>query len=277
MKNLNMAEIESLAKKIRRSIIETGYIAGKNAAHFGGSLSTVEILACLYGGIMNVNSENKNNENRDIFIMSKGHGVLTLCSALAHTGFFSVDKLKTFETDESDIPAHVTMNQDMGMEFSSGSLGMGISQGIGVALSCRKKKIDNKIFVLVGDGELDEGSNWEAAMSAAHFKIDNLLVIVDKNTVQADGSTDKIMNLGNLSKKFSSFGFDTCEVEGHDIEAICKNISELLENKNGKPKVLIAHTVKGKGISFMQSSADWHHAALNQKQYEQAIQELEGN
>lgn len=277
MKNLNLSEIENLAKKIRRSIIETGYIAGRNAAHFGGSLSTVEILACLYGGIMNVNPENKNDENRDIFIMSKGHGVLTLCSALAHTGFFPVDKLKTFETDESDIPAHVTMNPDMGMEFSSGSLGMGISQGIGVALSYRKKKIDNKIFVLVGDGELDEGSNWEAAMSAAHFKIDNLLVIVDKNTVQADGSTEKIMNLGDLNKKFSSFGFDTREVSGHDIEAICKNISELLENRNGKPKILIAHTVKGKGISFMQSTADWHHAALNQKQYEQAIQELEEN
>lgn len=250
-------------------------MAGKHAAHFGGSLSTVEILACLYGGIMDIDSNNPAKTPRDIFIMSKGHGLLTLAVALAHTNFFPLDKLKTFETDESELPGHVTMNSNIGMEFSGGSLGMGISQGVGMALGYRKKKMDNKIFVLVGDGELDEGSNWEAAMSAAHFGLDNLLVIVDKNLIQADGETNKIMNLGDLNKKFSSFGFDTREVGGHDISAICKNIFELLDNKDGRPKVLIANTVKGKGISFMENTVDRHHTALNQKLYEQAIQELE--
>ena len=275
MKNLDLIEIENLAKNMRRSIIETGFIAGKNAAHFGGSLSAVEILACLYGGIMDVDSKNPAKTPRDIFIMSKGHGVLALAVALAHTGFFNVDKLKTFETDESDLSGHIIMNTNIGMEFSSGSLGMGISQAVGVALGYRKKKIDNKIFVLTGDGELDEGSNWEAIMSAAHFKLDNLMVIVDKNLIQADGTTDKIMNLGDLEKKFLSFGFDVRNIDGHDISAICKNISELLANKNNLPKVLIANTIKGKGISFMENTVDWHHTALNQKLYEQALQELE--
>ena len=277
MKNLDLAEIKNLAKKMRRSIIETGFIAGRNAAHFGGSLSIVEILACLYGGIMNVDSDNPTKEQRDIFIMSKGHGVLSLAVALAHTNFFPLDKLKTFELDESDLSGHIIMNPSIGMEFSSGSLGMGISQAVGIALGWRKKKIDNKVFVLTGDGELDEGSNWEAIMSAAHFKLDNLLVIVDKNNFQLDDTTDKIMNLGDLNKKFSAFGFDVRECDGHDISAICKNISELLANKNNLPKVLIANTTKGKGISFMENKAEWHHGELNQKLYDQAIQELEAN
>ena len=277
MKNLDLIEIENLAKNMRRSIIETGFIAGRNSAHFGGSLSAVEILACLYGGIMDIDSKNPTKIPRDIFIMSKGHGVLSLAVALAHTGFFDVEKLKTFELDESDLSGHIIMNTNIGMEFSSGSLGMGISQAVGVALGYRKKKIDNKVFVLIGDGELDEGSNWEAAMSAAHFKLDNLLTIVDKNNFQLDDSTDKIMNLGDLQKKFLSFGFDVRECDGHDISAICKNITEMLDNKNGLPKVLIANTTKGKGISFMENKAEWHHGELNQKLYEQAIQELEAN
>ena len=277
MKNLDLIEIENLAKNMRRSIIETGFIAGRNSAHFGGSLSAVEILACLYGGIMDIDSKNPTKIPRDIFIMSKGHGVLSLAVALAHTGFFDVEKLKTFELDESDLSGHVIMNLNLGMEFSSGSLGIGFSQAVGVALGYRKKKIDNKVFVLIGDGELDEGSNWEAAMSAAHFKLDNLLTIVDKNNFQLDDSTDKIMNLGDLNKKFLSFGFDVRECDGHDISAICKNITEMLDNKNNLPKVLIANTTKGKGISFMENKAEWHHGELNQKLYEQAIQELEAN
>ncbi len=277
MKNLDLIEIENLAKNMRRSIIETGFIAGRNSAHFGGSLSAVEILACLYGGIMDIDSKNPTKIPRDIFIMSKGHGVLSLAVALAHTGFFDVEKLKTFELDESDLSGHIIMNTNIGMEFSSGSLGIGFSQAVGVALGYRKKKIDNKVFVLIGDGELDEGSNWEAAMSAAHFKLDNLFAVVDKNNFQLDDSTDKVMNLGDLQKKFLSFGFDVRECDGHDISAICKNITEMLDSKNNLPKVLIANTTKGKGISFMENKAEWHHGELNQKLYDQAIQELEAN
>ena len=274
MKNFDSAEIETLAKKIRRSIIETGYAAGKKSAHFGGSLSAVEILACLYGGLMDVDSENPAKVPRDIFILSKAHASLALYAALAHKKFFPLDDLKTFELNESELTGHPTMNLNRGIELSGGSLGMGLSQAVGIALGYRKKNFSNKIFVLLGDGELDEGSNWEAAMSAAHFKLDNLLVIVDKNSVQADGTTEEIMNLGDLAKKFSAFDFEVREVDGHNISELCKNISELLANQNGLPKVLIAHTVKGKGVSFMENNSDWHHAALNQKQYEQAMQEL---
>lgn len=270
---MDIEQIEQLAKKMRISAIETGFKAGKNAAHFGGGLSAIEILACLYGGIMDINPQNLDKPH-DIFIMSKGHGVLALYTALAHKNFFPLEKLETFDTDESDLCGHPAINPKLGIEFSSGSLGMGFSQGIGICLGWRKKNISQRVFVMVGDGELDEGSNWEAAMSAAHFKIDNLLVIVDKNKIQLDGTTDEVMNLGNVAEKFSSFAFEVREVDGHNIPEICKNISELMENHDGRPKALIAHTVKGKGISFMENKVEWHHGALNQKLYEQAMNEL---
>lgn len=274
MNKINLTHIENLSKQMRLSVIETGYGAGKNAAHFGGALSAVEILACLYGGIMDVDPKNPSKEPRDIFIMSKAHAVLALYTALAYTGFFPVEELKTFEVNESELAGHPTMNVNRGIEFSGGSLGMGLSQGVGVALGYRKKKIDNRVFVMLGDGELDEGSNWEAAMSAAHFNLDNLIVIVDKNTVQGDGTTDEIMKLGDLAQKFSAFGFETREVDGHNISALYENISALIDNHNGKPKALIAHTIKGKGVSFMENNHVWHHNIMTPQQYEQAIQEL---
>ncbi len=274
MIKLNLAEIKKLAKKIRLSIIETGFGAGKNASHFGGALSAVEVLACLYGGIMDVDPKNPDKEPRDIFIMSKAHAVLVLYSALAYTEFFPIEDLRTFEQDESDLSGHPVMNIRRGIEFSGGSLGMGLSQGVGVALGFRKKKIDNRVFVLLGDGECDEGSNWEAAMSAAHFKLDNLIVIVDKNTVQADGTTDEVMNLGDLAQKFSAFGFETRDVDGHNVTNICESISEFFVHRDGKPKALIAHTVKGKGISFMENRHEFHHTTLTQQQYNMALLEL---
>ena len=274
MNKINLTHIENLSKQMRLSVIETGYGAGKNAAHFGGALSAVEILACLYGGIMDVDPKNPSKEPRDIFIMSKAHAVLALYTALAYTGFFPVEELKTFEVNESELAGHPTMNVNRGIEFSGGSLGMGLSQGVGVALGYRKKKIDNRVFVMLGDGECDEGSNWEAAMSAAHFNLDNLIVIVDKNTVQGDGTTDEIMKLGDLAQKFSAFGFETREVDGHNISALYENISALIDNYNGKPKALIAHTIKGKGVSFMENNHVWHHNIMTPKQYEQAMQEL---
>ena len=274
MKEFNLSEIESLAKKIRLSAVKMGFKAGKNAAHFGGGLSAVEILACLYGGVMNIDPKNPLKEDRDIFILSKGHGVLALYSALAHSGFFSVEEFENFETDESDLCGHPAMKLDWGMELSSGSLGMGISQGLGICLGRRKKNIGGKVFVLVGDGELDEGSNWEAAMAAANFNADSLIVVVDKNKIQLDGETDTVMKLGDLAKKFSAFDFEVREVDGHNISGLCNAFSELIESRNGQPKVLIADTVKGKGISFMENKVEWHHATLNNTQYEQAMKEL---
>ena len=267
--------VSELSKKMRISSIEMGYLGGKKGAHFGSGLSCIEIVACLYGGIMDVDPKNPSKENRDIFIMSKAHGVLALYSALAHTGFFPVEDLKTFEQDEGDLSGHTVMNVERGIEFSGGSLGMGLSQGVGIALAYRRKNIDNHVFVLLGDGECDEGSIWEAAMSAAHFKLDRLIVIVDKNKMQLDGNVNDIMNLFDLKSKFESFGFDSVEIDGHDIKKIFDTLTEFKsQNQNGKPKAIIANTVKGKGISFIENLVEWHHASLSQKQYKSAMLEL---
>ncbi len=269
-----IVKIESLAKRMRISALTMGYKSGVNAVHYGGGLSAIEILACLYGGIMDVDPKNPRKEPRDIFILSKGHGVLALYTALAHTGFFPLEKLETFEHNESDLCGHPAMNVDLGIEFSSGSLGMGFSQGVGVALGYNKKCIDNHVFILLGDGELDEGSNWEAAMSAAHFKLDSLLAIVDKNSLQLDGKTNEVMSLGNLANKFSAFGFETREVDGHNVAELCKNISEMIGNRDGRPKALIANTIKGKGVSFMENKIEWHVGLLTKKLYEEAMRDL---
>ena len=166
------------------------------------------------------------------------------------------------------------MNIKRGIEFSGGSLGMGLSQGVGIALAYRRKGIGNRVFVLLGDGECDEGSVWEAIMSATHFKLDNLIVIVDKNQLQSDGNTHDIMDLGNLSSKFCAFGFDTYEVDGHDVIELCDALSVAINKKDSRPKAIIAGTIKGKGISFMENDPEWHHKALNERQYEIAISEL---
>ena len=268
--------LRDFAKKIRLSAIKIGYAAGKKGAHFGGGLSSVEILACLYGGIMNVDPHNPTREDRDIFIAGKAHCVLSLYPALAYSGFFPVERLEEFEKDASEFGGHPTMNVALGIEFSGGSLGMGLSQGVGVALGFRRKNLDNHVFVLIGDGECNEGSVWEAAMSAAHFQLDHLIVIVDKNGLQYDGETSAVMDLQNLSAKFCSFGFDTYETDGHDVIALCDAFEDALRKKNGRPKAIVAKTVKGKGVSFMENRAEWHHGILSQKNYELAIAELTG-
>ena len=272
--NEHIERISDLAKKMRRSAIEMGYAAGKKGAHFGGGLSCIEILACLYGGIMDVDSKQPDKEKRDIFIMSKAHGTLALYTALAHTGFFQTDDLKTFTLNESELSGHPVTNIRRGIEFSGGSLGMGFSQGVGVALGYRRKHIDNHIFVLLGDGECDEGSVWEAAMSAAHFKLDRLIVIVDNNRLQYDGTTAEVMNLISLKEKFSAFGFETYEVDGHDVSELCSALQSAVGDRNQKPKAIIADTVKGKGVSFMENQVGWHHGVLSAKLYQQAISEV---
>ena len=250
---------------MRLSVIETGYGAGKNGAHFGGALSAIEILACLYGGIMNKD---------DCFILSKAHGCLALYTALAHTGHFPLEDLKTFEQNDSELIGHLVMNPARGIEFSGGSLGMGLSQGIGMALGFRRQNLDNHVFVLLGDGECDEGSVWEGVMSAAHFKLDNLIVIVDKNKLQSDGETSSVMDLQDLADKFDSFGFDVYEVDGHDISDLCEIFTTTLKNKNTHPKVIVADTIKGKGVSFMENQFEWHHKALTEQQYKDALSEV---
>ncbi|WP_290656250.1 transketolase [Anaerovibrio sp.] len=271
---VNLDKINSLAEKMRIETIKTGYSAGRKGAHFGGALSCIELLACLYGGIMNIDVSNPAKEPRDVFLLSKGHAAVSFYVALACAGYFPMEDLLEFEADGSELPGHPVMNEARGIEISTGSLGMGIGTGIGMALGYRRKGYDNHIFVLMGDGECDEGSIWEGAMAASSFGLDSLIVIVDKNSIQSDGTTKEIMDLLDLGEKFYSFGFDVREIDGHDTEKICHTFSELLELRNGKPKVVIANTIKGKGISFMENKPEWHHSALSEKQYKEAMQEL---
>lgn len=272
---LDSVKLQTLVKDMRNSAIEMGHVAGRKGAHFGGALSCIEILACLYGGIMDISPAKAGKESRDIFIASKAHCVLALYAALSHTGFFSKEELATFEGDGSYLSGHPVMKEEWGIEISGGSLGMGLSQGIGVALGYRRKGYDQHVFVLMGDGECDEGSVWEALMSASHFNLDELVVIVDKNQLQYDGNTEDIMGLTNLSAKFESFGFDTYEVDGHSIDELSETFLKATgEKKNGKPKAVIANTVKGKGISFMENHVEWHHGVLTEELYQKAIAEL---
>jgi transketolase len=269
-----VAGLTEMASTMRLKALEMAVNAGPNGAHLGPAFSSIEILACLYGGIMRTAPQGVDPQLRDVFIPSKGHCVLSYYTALAYSGHFPVEKLDVFEVDGSELPGHPVMNPDMGIEFSGGSLGMGASQGVGLALAFKRRGREGTIFVLLGDGECDEGAVWEAAMSAAHFRLDNLVLIVDQNGLQYDGATDDIMGLKGLAGKFSSFGFDTFGVDGHSIEALHDTFVKATGLRSGKPVAIIADTVKGKGVSFMEHSKEWHHSRLTQERYEQAVAEL---
>lgn len=273
----SILNIKVMSSWMRKKALEMAYNAGTKGAHLGAGLSSIEILACLYGGATNINAKNTNMEARDIFIPSKAHCVLSFYTALAYSGFFQKEDLNSFEDNGSELPGHPIMNPSRGIEFSGGSLGMGLSQGIGMALANRRKGYNSKIYVLLGDGECDEGSVWEAVMSAAHFKLDNLIVIVDCNKLQYDGTTEEIMELNSIQNKFSAFGFESVEVDGHSIQELYDALHKFQSSQNGKPKVIIANTVKGKGISFMENKKEWHHAVLSEENYRLAINEMEDN
>lgn len=270
----NALDLNKLALKMRKHTMKLAYKAGGNGAHVGPALSIIDIMATLYGNVLNLDSTKSNWSERDRFILSKGHGALAYYVALHEAGFFSEEELYTFEEDEGFLPGQPVMNMEKGIEYSSGSLGVGLSFGIGIALSAKLKNQDFNTYVLMGDGECNEGTVWESAMSAAHFKLDNLVAIVDYNKMQSDGESVEILDMGNFSKKWESFGWHVIEVNGHDI-------SELLEafdnnEHESKPKVIIAHTIKGKGISYMEGNPDWHHGQVTTDLYKQAIEELGG-
>lgn len=272
MKNPN-----EMAKWMRKQIIEMGYHAGKNGAHFGSALSCVEIIACLYSQIMNTTPENITTPNHDVFIPSKAHCVLSYYSALAYCGFLSLDELLTFEENLSFLPGHPILNIEKGIEFSGGSLGMGFSLGVGMALGIKQRNLSQRVFVLLGDGECDEGANWEAAQSASHYNLDNLVIIVDANKLQYDGATTDVMNLLDLEEKFRSFGFYTLRIDGHNTTALLSAFKTAFTQSDSKPIAIIADTIKGKGISFMENQKQWHHAVLTMEQYQNALSELGGN
>lgn len=266
-----MTNLVESARKIRENIIKTGHLKGM--AHFGGSLSCADVLSVLYGKQMRYDLKNVKQEDRDRFIISKGHCALALYSTLCEFGFITEEELKTFNQNDGDFPTHAVRNLSKGIEISSGSLGMGLSFGIGLALAAKKKKHPNKIYVLMGNGELNEGSVWEGIMFAGHNKLDNLVIIIDDNCMQNDGSSENIICVRNFSERIKTFGWNTIDVDGHNIDEIVKAL-ELY--KDTKPLAIVAHTTKGKGISFMEGIDSWHHSKMTDEQYEQALVELRG-
>ncbi|MDE4907330.1 transketolase [Methanogenium marinum] len=234
----------------------------------------IEIMATLYGGILRFDPKNPEWDGRDRFILSKGHGVLAYYTALAEAGFFPKDELLKFEVNGECLPGHPILNMEKGIECSTGSLGMGLPFGAGLALAGKMQKKSYRTYVLVGDGECDEGSIWECAMFASHYHLSNLIAIVDSNKLQYDGPCCEIMNLDNFKAKWESFGWDVTEVDGHNVKELYDAFSVCSHSSNGKPQVIIADTVKGKGVSFMENNKEWHHSTLSQKQYDLAMQEI---
>ncbi len=248
------------------------FYAGSSSAHIGGALSIADIISFLFAHKMNIDLTNPVNEDRDRFILSKGHACLAYYAGLSELGFISKDELKTFEKNNSNLLGHPVINRKIGIEFSNGSLGMGLSLGIGVALAAKKKKKNINVYVILGDGECNEGSVWESAMASPNFKLDNLHVIIDRNNFQQTGSSKEIMDLGDLKKKWSSFGWETVELNGHDLNELYDFFSKSENIK--KPKAIIANTIKGKGFSFSENDNSWHHAILTKSLYEKAINEI---
>jgi transketolase len=265
-------KLEEMSKRIRKNALDMALAAGAKSSHFGAGLSIIEITATLYGAIMRYDRNDPKSSERDRFILSKGHGVLGYYAALIEAGFVPKDDLLTFEKTESCLVGHPVINKEIGIEFSNGSLGMGLSLGIGVAISGKRKNSKYKVYVLMGDGECNEGSVWEAAMAASHFKLDNITVIIDKNNFQLGGPTSEIMSVGDLAAKWRSFGWDVVEVDGHNISELYDAFTK--ETAPGKPFAVIANTVKGKGVSFAENNNAWHHAVLTKSQYDIAVAEL---
>ena len=267
-----ISSIKDFSKKLKKNIFDMALHAGSNSAHIGGALSLTDIVACLYSSIIKIDKTNPENEDRDRFILSKGHACLVLYSALMEVGIISKNEIKNFESDNSDLPGHPVINRKKGIEFSNGSLGMGLSVGIGVALALKKKGKKNNVYVVMGDGECNEGSVWEAAMAASNFKINNLVAIIDKNNFQQTGSTDEIMKNKNLKEKWSSFGWNVIEIDGHNIEEIYDSLT--INEIKDKPKLILANTIKGKGLKFAENKNEWHHSILTQKFYDEAIKDI---
>ena len=255
----------------RKRIIDLGYNSGRNGAHFGSSLSLVDIVVNIYDLFFYNGVENSHNPERNRFILSKGHGALGYFSVLEAFGFMDSIVTSSFERNGSNLFAHAHKNLNYGIEYSGGSLALGTSFGVGIALANNIRKIDSKIIVLVGDGECDEGMVWEALMSASNYDLQNFIFIVDRNGLQSDGNKSNIMDQKDLCSKLTAFGFCVNEIDGHNHG----QIRNALLNEGPLPKAIVANTIKGKGISFMENNADWHHGSLTEKQYNQAISELD--
>ena len=270
--SLSTAELREMAKRLRRHVITM--IATAGSGHPGGSLSAADIITALYFKVMRHDPKNPQWQSRDRFILSKGHAAPILYAALAESGYFPVEELATLRRLDSRLQGHTDRNLTPGVEMSAGSLGMGLSFGIGLALGARLNRRDYHTYVLVSDGECDEGQTWEAALSAAHFSLDNLTAIVDYNKMQLTSWTRDIMNLEPFNQKWQAFGWHTIGIDGHDFDQILAALQEAQNTKN-RPAVIIAHTVKGKGVSFMENNVKFHGKAPTAEEAERALKELD--
>lgn len=265
-------ELKKIAVNVRKGVIEGTFNA--KSGHPGGSLSITDIVTYLYFEKMNVDPTNPDDENRDRFVLSKGHTAPALYAALAHKGFFPVELLKTLRKPDSILQGHPSMRYTPGVDMSTGSLGQGISAACGMALGAKLKGKDFKVYVPLGDGEIEEGQVWEAAMFAGNRKLNNLVAIVDYNNLQIDGSLDEVNSPYPIKEKFEAFNWNVIEINGHCFDQIEDAFNKADECKD-KPTCIVAHTVKGKGVSFMEDKCDWHGSAPNAEQYAQAMAELD--
>jgi len=269
--DLSISELEKMAKQLRRHVITM--IATAGSGHPGGSLSAADIVTVLYFKVMRHDPKNPQWPDRDRFVLSKGHAAPILYAALAECGYFPVEELSTLRKLGSRLQGHTDRTLTPGVEMSAGSLGQGLSYGIGMALAGRLDKLNYQVYVILGDGECDEGQVWEAAMFAPHHGVDNLTAIVDHNDLQFDGRVCDIMGLEPLTDKWRAFNWHVLEINGHDMGEILKALKKAREIK-GKPTVIIAHTIKGKGVSFMEGNVDFHGKAPSPQETEQALKEL---
>ncbi|MBQ8881637.1 MAG: transketolase [Oscillospiraceae bacterium] len=264
-------QLQITACKVRMGVIESTY--GAKAGHPGGSLSAAEVYTYLYFKEMNIDPKNPKWEDRDRFVLSKGHTTPGLYSVLANRGFFPVEDLPTFRHIDSYLQGHPNMNTVPGVDMSTGSLGQGISVATGMALAAKHTGKTNRVYALLGDGEIQEGQVWEACMAAAHYKLDNFCIIVDNNGLQIDGNIADVMSPYPIVDKLVAFGFEVVELDGHDFDALEAAFNKARETK-GKPFAIVMKTVKGKDVSFMENDAGWHGKAPNDAEYAQAMSEL---
>lgn len=265
-------ELKKMAMKIR--IAGLGAVKAAKSGHIGGAYSISEIMTVLYFEKMNIQPKEPKWEDRDRFILSKGHGTVALYPTLAYRGFFEIDHLKTFRKSDSNLSGHAEMRYIPGVDMSTGSLGQGLSAAVGIALSAKATDKDYYTYAVTGDGEIQEGQIWEAAMFAANYKLDHLIVFVDNNGLQLDGPVREIMNLGDIALKFQAFGWNTITLDdGHDIAAISEAV-DTAKMQSGKPTVIVAKTVKGKGVSFMENNVSYHGHVPSEEEFEIAFTEL---
>lgn len=271
IQNKTIDELKEIAKKIRLGIIDAVYY-GKSG-HPGGSLSIADIMTVLYFDEMNIDSEKPDWEERDRLVLSKGHCSPALYSALAYRGFFPIEDLKTFRNINSYLQGHPDRKHIPGVDMTTGSLGQGLSAANGMAIAGKIENKNYRVYCILGDGELEEGQIWEAAMSANKYKLDNLCVIIDNNNLQIDGTIDEVMSSKPIDEKFRSFGFEIIKIDGHNLEEI-KSAFEVARNIKNKPVCIIANTIKGKGVSYMENKPEWHGKAPNDEEYKQAVEDI---